>query len=100
MASDNTILGLRAQIAGKITALNSTIQANARTANMKALDIDSTAEIVTIKVEDKWRALIMQNLQVLYHFDESFDTVEAALMILLEMISGHLYQQVKDQLTW
>jgi uncharacterized protein related to proFAR isomerase len=60
---------------------------------MKALDVPFTAEIVTVLVERKWQALVvdLEDLEILYGSEDSFDTVERALEILLEYLSDCLF---------
>lgn len=60
---------------------------------MKALDVPFTAEIVTVLVERKWQALVvdLEDLEILYGSEDSFNTVERALEILLEYLSDCLF---------
>lgn len=97
MATDNSILGLRAQIAGKTAALRSAPQANARTANMRALDMHPAAEIITVVDEHKWDAFIVKGSEVICRHSDAFNTPEAALRWLLEILSLDLYSKFEGK---
>lgn len=97
MATDNNILGLRAQIAGKSTALISILRANARTANMRALDMHPAAEIITVEDEGLWNALIVKGSEVIHSNIDWLKTPEAALRGLLEVLSAELWAKFDGQ---
>lgn len=97
MAEDNSILGLRAQITGKNIVLDLVTPAYARTTNMKALDMDPAAEIITVVDKGKWDAFIVKGSKLVYRHTDAFDTPEAALRFLLEMLSFHLYSKFEDE---
>lgn len=102
MATDNNILGLRAQIAGNVTAAKLIIRTDERTANMKALDISSTADIVTVMINGNWEALIVEGSKITCRCpnpsDSVYDSVEAALKFLLERLSIELYRDLRKSL--
>jgi hypothetical protein len=91
MATENNILGLRAQITGKCTILHFTAQANIRTANMNALGMTPRGEIVTVMdKKGEWEAVIVQDSEVYFSAYEWHDTKEAALEDLLRILSADL----------
>ena len=98
MATENNILGLRAQIIGESVAPLSTAQANQAKANMEALDMDTRGELVVVmNGEDQWQAFMVRNWKVIEPFRAWSDTKEGALNLLLESLSWQLYQNLEGQ---
>jgi len=95
MATDNNILGLRAQITGESTVLLSTTETNAYLANLKVLDTHLKGEIVTVQnKKGEWQAAYVQDSDSEVQFTDGTwrDTKEAALEGLLKLTSHELYQ--------
>lgn len=92
MATDNNLLGLRAQITGKSTALLTITETNAYPANLKVLDTVPIGEIVTVQnSKDKWQVAYVRNSEVHYTDGTWCDTKKAALESFLEFTSYELY---------
>jgi hypothetical protein len=66
---------------------------------MSALDVRSTADIVTIKSPDgEWQALIIDESTVIEQTGNWVDNKEAALEDLLDMLSHDLLNEYLGQL--
>jgi hypothetical protein len=98
MATENNIgaSALRSLVRGPHLRL--AIQANAETANISAMGMNSTVDIATVMVGSKWQAIVVEDSKAIYVTGGSFDTIETALKALLEDLSTKLFCKLDNQL--